>query len=149
MTAATVAAELARLDAVSRQRALDERESRQLERLMTSLRRYRRSRPREPVARAERTYTVVARDGIIARIDATLALMKQEGRRIRAIYLTTLDMAGAEASGRLSTGAVTFRGKLGEGIVYAGQPVRWCKGRHSVVHDTCGVPLAIRQRVTR
>lgn len=152
MTRAAVEEQIANFEQIGRQRALTDGESRQLQKLITVERRYgtrARAQP-EPVERSGRPYTVAARDGIIPRIDATLALLARAGRRVRAIYLNADDFAAADQSGQLVTGSVRTRGgAMVQQPTYAGHAVREAKSNSSIVYDSNGLPSVIRKRVSR
>lgn len=147
MTRAAVTEQIARLDALSRTRALDDRESRQLSRLITVERRYnRRPRPmREPprpIAGASVAVKGVrpAAATIVDRIDATLVRMAAEGMAVRAIYLNSEDHAQLCRVSAPGIAADAFRG----------HEVRTdTKRRLSLIYSTRGVARAVRRAKAR
>lgn len=148
MTYAAVSEQIAKLDAISRTRALDDRESRTLARLITVERRYNR-RPRasrEPPAPRSGCPAAVVKgvrppaSSIVDRIDATLVRMAAEGMDVRAIYLTAEDHATLCRVRSPEIAADRFRGHI-----VRTDPSR----RLSLIYSTRGVARAVRKSVVR
>ncbi|WP_156679378.1 hypothetical protein [Sphingomonas profundi] len=119
MTRQTVAREIARLDALSRTRALDVGETQQLARLVQTERAYGRMQAAEPrIAPARKTTSPRSPISIVERLDATIARMVRESLSIRAIYLTEADRTALLAT-------VGDCGATGnQPLSYRGYPVR-------------------------
>lgn len=128
MSAAAVAACIQQLDALSRERALSDKESLLLERLIRqegSARKLPR-RQRNPRKRPEPPT-------LEQRLQATLDSMVEDGMEPRAIYLAPADVLAASAAGI----AETFRDV----------PIRVLKGRgRSCIYSKQGVARSLGQR---
>lgn len=131
MARAAVEGEIARLDALSRTRALTDRESARLARLITVDRRYAYGRSERTKSRPAPCKAVAGT--IVQRLDATLASMGNEGLSVRAIYLVPDDLAELAATCRSTD-------------EYAGHAVRRAKGgAPSRVYSKHGVARAVRK----
>lgn len=128
MSAATVTTCIQQLDAISRERALTDKESLLLERLIRqegSARKLPR-RQRSPRKRPEPPT-------LVQRLQATLHSMVEDGMEPRAIYLAPADVSAATAAG------ITER--------FRDVPIRLAKGRgRSCIYSKQGVARSLGQR---
>ena len=127
--AASAAEGIARLDALSRTRALTEDESRLLERLINRQKSAVPSPDRKPMRRRSRPEP----PSIEQRLQSTLESMRADWMAPRAIYLAPEDLAAAAEKGLREE--------------FDGVPIRPAKGRaKSCIYSKQGVARALGQR---